>query len=266
MTQLLIPGLFQILHHHRNIGLQFESSILTSVVRSPSVAIESVEVKNSMLENTFDLAYPNNYWCHLLQLIPDHAGILVASAEKLQLSSDVGQRILKCLEGISRENKVRFYIYRDQLLINTELSLPENWVSIYSILGANLLSTLREDKSSTQWFALLTEIQMELSTLNLSIENKALNGIWVSQLPHWLFLDEELVMNALCIRGHDLWLARDEGAFRLWLGELDEILISYFRQEPGLLITDGVYCWSLPYFKKMIYRIKKGLRHVLQVR
>lgn len=185
-------------------------------------------------------------WCNPVCLIPDQAGVKIA--RQVHLTSEQQKQFVDLLNRHFSNTDFTFLIQRDDIFLSSKFALPQSWQSIVNVLGTNMFHVISRNKEHMRWFSLLNEVQMLLTehstkllakpTASLDLFERHCNGIWLSDVPTWLRLDEEK-------KGIMLYLQQDFEQLDIWLyQQLSNVKQLQFNDR-NYVIYDDQNAWQL---------------------
>jgi hypothetical protein len=185
-------------------------------------------------------------WCNPVCLIPDQAGVKIA--RQVQLTCEQREQFVDLLNRHFGSTDIVFFIQRDDIFLSSTIALPQSWHSIVNVLGTNMFHVISRNKEHMHWFSLLNEVQMLLTehntkllakpTASVDLFEKNCNGIWLSDVPAWLRLDEEK-------KGIMLYLQQDFEQLDSWLDQqLSNVKYQQFNDR-NHVVYDDQNAWQL---------------------
>lgn len=190
------------------------------------------------------------YCCHCVELIPDHAGILVKQAIRAEAQYE---NLVQLLNDHFADRDFKFELSEKKLWIVTDRTLPNGWQDIAALIGNNLYMGLGKSKSFSHWLSLINEIQMLLASSGTDFP---FNGLWVSENPERMykqgFHSDQVVLYDP--DGFDYWIYGEQEALENWLVKSYEKVNLLRQSNENLVIYDGEHQWLLKSSDSLMHR------------
>ncbi len=245
LLQVYIPELSRILSSCGDVGNSarqwFEQFKRTEI--SPSGLLEVVPRSTTC------------YWCHCVELMPDHAGIQVRRAVRVENQSK--KTLLELLNSYFSERGLKFQFIDEQLILTTDKELPLEWKNITELIGENLYFSLGNSKEQTEWLALINEIQMLLARSEAKF---SFNGIWISHCPAFIQqspLQKEHESVVIIKDGLEHWLYSEWDLLADWINQVLTKVKSLMNECNEISVVDGYYQWELKKADNWHQRLKR---------